>query len=126
MSESAEQKAIIAWFRAEYPEYSMCLRVSQSGRRSGTSKRAAIAWAAQVAMGAVKGESDICISLPRGGFGSLLIEHKAEDSKHDTSPSQLDYIQSHNAVGNCAIVTRGVEAAKAAIRQYMNNDKMRD
>jgi hypothetical protein len=77
-------------------------------------------------MGAVKGESDICIMLPRGGFGSLVIEHKAEGSRHVTSPSQIAYIQTHNAVGNCAIVTRGVEAAKAAIRQYMNNDNMRD
>lgn len=119
MSETEEHKAIVAWFRSQYPEYALCLRVSQSGRRSGSSKRAAMAWAAQVAMGAVQGESDIAINLPRGGFGSLMLEHKAEGAKHTASPAQIRYIEHHNAVGNCAVVTRGIEMAKAAITQYM-------
>lgn len=70
-------------------------------------------------MGGITGESDIAILLKRGEFGSLLIEHKAEKGQHKTTPAQLEYIQHHNAVGNCAVVTRGVEMAKAAIRQYM-------
>lgn len=128
MSESDEQRAIVAWFRAEYPEFAKCLRVSQSEGQKGGGRKAAIGWSKRVAMGVVKGESDIAILLPRGGFGSLLVEHKADGSKHTTSEDQIDYINHHNSasVGNCAIVTRGVDMAKAAIRQYMNNDKTDD
>lgn len=123
MSESDEQREIVAWFRSEYPQYAMCLRVSQSEGKKGGGRSAAIAWSKRTAMGVVKGESDIAILLPRGGFGSLLIEHKAEKGQHKTTEAQLAYIQHHNAVGNCAVVTRGVEFAKAAIRQYMAGNK---
>lgn len=119
MTESDEQKAIVAWFRTEYPDYALCLRVSQSGGYRGAGRKGAIRTAQVAAMGGITGESDIAILLKRGEFGSLLIEHKAEKGQHKTTPAQLEYIQHHNAVGNCAVVTRGVEMAKAAIRQYM-------
>ena len=119
MTESDEQKAIVAWFRTEYPDYALCLRVSQSGGYRGAGRKGAIRTAQVAAMGGITGESDIAILLKRGEFGSLLIEHKAENGQHKTTPAQLEYIRHHNAVGNCAVVTRGVEMAKAAIRQYM-------
>ena len=109
----------MSWFRATYPDLTRCLRVSQSGRRSGGSRRAAIAWSSQVSQGAVLGESDIAILLPRGKFGSLLIEHKAQGSKHPTSEDQLAYVEFHCKIGNCAVVTRGIEAAKTAIQTYL-------
>lgn len=119
MSEAIEQKEIVAWFRTEYPEYARCLRVSTSGLNYGSGARAARIVNHVRSQGVVEGESDIAILLKRGEFGSLLIEHKAEKGQHKTTPAQLEYIQHHNAVGNCAVVTRGVEMAKAAIRQYM-------
>ena len=119
MTETDEQKAIVAWFRAEYPDYALCLRVSQSGGYRGAGRKGAIRTAQVAAMGGITGESDIAILLKRGGFGSLLIEHKADGSKHTTSDAQLEYIRHHNAVGNCAVVTRGIEQAQATIRQYM-------
>jgi len=120
VSETDEQKAIVAWFRAEYPEYALCLRVSQSGGYRGAGRKGAIRTAQIASMGGITGESDIAILLRRGQYGSMLIEHKAEGSKHPTSPAQLEYIQHHNACGNCAVVTRGIEMAQAAIRQYMD------
>jgi hypothetical protein len=119
MSESAEQKQIVAWFRQAYPEYAMSLRVSQSGGYRGKGRTGAIRSAQVTAMGGITGESDIAILLKRGGFGALLIEHKAEDSQHTASKAQLDYIRYHNAIGNCAVVTRGVGMAMGAIKQYM-------
>lgn len=119
MSEAAEQKEIVSWFRTEYPDYALCLRVSQSGGYRGTGRKGAIRTAKIAAMGGITGEADIAILLRRGEFGSLLIEHKAEGGKHKTTPEQLEYIRHHNAVGNCAVVTRGVDMAKAAIAQYM-------
>ena len=122
-TEAEEQREIVRWFRETYPEYALCLRVSQSGGYRGAGRKGAIRTAQIAAMGGITGESDIAILLPRGGFGSLLIEHKAEKGQHKTTEAQLAYIQHHNAVGNCAVVTRGVEFAKAAIRQYMAGDK---
>lgn len=119
MSESDEVRELVAWFRDKYPDYAMCLRVSQSEGKKGGNRSAAIAWSKRVAMGVVKGESDIAILLPRGSFGSLLIEHKAAEGTHKATKEQLEYIRHHNAIGNCAVVTRGVEMAQAAIDQYM-------
>lgn len=119
MSESTEHKEVVAWFRSQYPEYARSLRVSQSGRRSGSSKRAAMAWAAQVAHGAVTGEADISILLKRGEYGSLVMEFKAGDGMYQPTQLQRDYISYHEEVGNCAVICRGVDIAKAAIKQYM-------
>lgn len=119
MSEAAEQMEIVAWFRAEYPEYARCLRVSLAGLNFGSGAKAGRMAAWVRSQGITAGESDIAVLLKRGEFGSLLIEHKAGDGNHKTSDAQLGYIQFHNAVGNCAVVTKGVDMAKAAIRQYM-------
>ena len=119
MSESTEHKEVVAWFRSQYPEYARSLRVSQSGRRSGSSKRAAMAWAAQVAHGAVLGEADIAILLPRGPYGCLMMEYKASDSMYQPTQVQRDYIDYYNEVGNLGLICRGVDIAKAAIKQYM-------
>jgi len=119
MSETAEQKIIVKWFRTQYPEYAMCLRVSQSGGYRGSGRKGAIRTALITAMGGVTGESDIAILIKRGDFGSLLIEHKKDDAIRGATDAQLEYIQFHNRIGNCAVVTKGIDMAKAAIVQYM-------
>lgn len=119
MTETKEQKIIVKWFRETYPEYVHCLRVSLAGFNFGSGLRAAKMVNHMRSLGVEDGESDILIALRRGEFGSLVIEHKAEGSMHTTSDAQLVYIKKHNETRNCAVVTRGVEAAKAAITQYM-------
>lgn len=119
MSEAIEQKEIVRWFCTEYPEYARSVRVSLAGLNFGSGPRAARMVNHVRSQGVVKGEADIVIALPRPPFGALVIEHKAGDGYHPTSPEQLGYIQYHNAIGNCAVVTKGVDMAKAAIRQYM-------
>ena len=123
MNESAEQKEIVKWFRETWPEHSKALRVSQFGNDRGAvrGKRAAIRTAKAKGQGAVVGESDIAIVLPRGKFGALLIEHKAGEGTHKVTEAQQAYIDYHNANGNCACSTKGIEAAKAAIRIYMES-----
>ena len=121
MSEDDEQKEIVRWFRTRYPEHAMSLRVSQSGGFRGKGRTGAIRTARLTAMGAVTGESDIAILLPKGGYGALLIEHKAEGSAHTATTAQQEYIDYHNSIGNLAIITRGVHVATAAIEQYMGS-----
>jgi len=118
-SEATEQREVVAWFRETYPEFAHCLRVSLAGLNFGSGQRAARMVNHVRAQGVHPGESDILLALPRGGYGSLVIEHKAEGSAHKASPEQLQYIEMHNLSGNCACVTRGVGAAKAAIITYM-------
>lgn len=123
MSETEEQKIIVKWFRETWPQHSRSLRVSQFGNHRGNSRKAAaIRTARSVGQGAVVGESDIGICLPRGGYGSLFVEHKAEEGTHKTTPEQHEYIEYHNNNGNCACVTKGVDGAKAAIWAYMQGE----
>ena len=119
MTEAEEQKAIVKWFRATYPQYSACVRVSLSGLNFGSGQRAARMVNHVRSQGVIKGESDLAILLPRQGYGSLLLEHKAEGAAHTVTPEQQDYLDHHNAIGNCAVSTRGIEAAKAAIIAYI-------
>jgi len=122
MSESQEQRRIVSWFRETYPEYAHCLRISLAGLNFGSGQRAARMVNHIRAQGVHPGEADILIALPRGGKGSLVIEHKAAGSSYKATPEQDQYIDRHNQVGNTAIITRGVDAAKAAIIAYMAGD----
>ena len=123
MSEASEQREIVSWFREVYPDYAHCLRVSLAGLNFGSGPRAARMVNHVRAQGVHPGESDMLIACPRGGFGSLVIEHKASNTKYGASVEQIQYIQRHNATNNCAVVTRGVDAAKAAIISYMESDE---
>lgn len=117
--EEAEQAEIVRWFRDTYPEYSRSLRVSLAGLNFGSGRRGAIMTNSIRSQGVVEGEADLLIAVPRGGFGSLVIEHKADEAMRGATGKQLEYIQYHNAVGNCGVVTKGLDMAKAAITQYM-------
>ena len=122
MSEAAEQREIVRWFREQYPEYAMCLRVSLAGLNFGAGPKAARMVNHIHGQGIHPGEADLLIALKRGGYGALVIEHKAEGSRHQATPEQIQYIDRHSSIGNCAIITRGVDAAKAAIISYMAGD----
>lgn len=120
MTESDEQKAIVSWFRNTYPDHVRSLRVSMGGVNFGYGAKAARKQAMMRSQGVVDGEADIAILLPRNGYGALLIEHKAGGSDHKASPEQREYLEYHMKVGNCAVVTRGIDMAITAIRVYMD------
>jgi hypothetical protein len=123
VSESDEHKAIIRYFRERYPEHHLALRVSANGIHRGRGPSAMRRIAKEKAHGFVTGEADIAILLPRGGFGCLLIEHKSDEAMKGATEAQLNYIQYHNANGNCAAVTKGVDMAIAAIDIYMQAER---
>ena len=120
MSEWTEQKEAVDWFKATWPEHEKSIRLSLNGINLGGGKKAAMIINQAKAQGLVLGESDLAILLPRGGFGSLLIEHKADGSGHNVSDIQQDYLDYHNDIaGNCAVSTKGLPALMAAILAYM-------
>lgn len=122
MTEAEEHKRIVQHFRTAYPEHERALRVSLAGLNFGSGPKAARMVNHVRSQGVVSGEADILIALPRHGFGSLVIEHKAAGSAHKATADQIGYVEYHNTNGNCACITRGVDAAIKAIDQYMAGD----
>jgi hypothetical protein len=90
-----------------------------AGMNYGSGKRGAIMAKHVRSQGVVDGESDLLFAVPKGEFGSLVLEHKAETSKHPISDDQMAYNHYHNEIGNCGIITKGIDAAKTAISIYM-------
>jgi hypothetical protein len=119
MTETEEQKEIVELFRARWPHYAHCLRVSLAGINLGPGPKAARMVNYMHSMGVTDGEADLLLALPRHGYGSLVLEHKALESSHKASVGQQKYIGLHNATGNCAILTRGVEHAMQVITAYI-------
>ena len=119
MSEAAEQRELVKWFRETWPEHEKSLRVSMSGMNYGSGQRGAMLARHVKSQGVVKGEADIAILLKRGEFGCMVIEHKSDEAMRGATEAQLEYIRYHNEIGNCAVVTKGVDMAKFAIQQYM-------
>jgi len=116
--ESNEQAEVISWFRETYPEHTKSLRSSMNGLpRHG--RQGSILWNIMKQQGCQKGEPDFMLVLPRGRFGALVIEHKADGQAHKVTPEQAEHLTYHNYMGNCAVSTRGIEAFKAAIITYM-------
>lgn len=118
-NEWQEQRTIVAWYKEQWPEHTQALRVSMNGLNLGGGRKAAIMISQMRAQGMIDGEADIAILLPRGGYGSLIIEHKADESAHTVSDAQAAYLDYHLEAGNCALSTRGIEEAKMAIKNYM-------
>lgn len=118
MSETREQIDVTNWFKGKWPEHVASLRPSMNGL-SRRGRAGAILWNSMKALGASTGDADFAILLPKGGYGCFLAEHKAADSSHKLTPAQIEYIEYHNRIGNCAVSTRGTDALKAAIESYM-------
>ena len=121
MSEWHEQRDIVKWYKETWPEHSQALRVSMNGINLGGGQRAAIMIKQMRAQGMVDGEADIAILIPKPPFGCLILEHKASDSAHKLTEEQGTYLEYHNSIGNCAAMTKGIDAAKAAITTYMES-----
>jgi len=120
MSESSEQRELVKWFRETWPEYEKSLRVSMSGMNYGSGQRGAMLARHVKSQGVVKGEADIAIMLKRGTFGCMVIEDKSDEAMRGATAAQMEYIDYHRSIGNCAIITKGVDMAKLAIQQYMD------
>ena len=118
MAETKQQIEIVKWFRSTYPEYEHSVIPSMNGlsRRGAAGAKQ---WSQSKAMGASEGDPDMLIAACKGGCGGLFIELKAEGSDHTLSKLQEERLEYHRRRGYEAISVRGVEAAKAAIRVYM-------
>jgi len=103
-----------------YPKYAKALRVSMNGVSfGGGRRRAAMAWNKAKGQGAVPGEADIVILVPRGGYGALVVEHKGQGMNRKLSEEQIEYLGFHNLIGNRAESTRGLDELIAVVDDYL-------
>lgn len=121
--ESAEQKSFVEWMKVTHPGLIRCLRVSMTAITATLgSRRGAILKSQMKSQGVQFGEADIALCIPRGRYGSLVIEHKGERMPRKTTKEQQEYLDFHNAHGNLAISTRGLPELILAADSYLNED----
>lgn len=113
--EADEQKMLFEWAEyAEvlYPELQLMYHIVNEGRRSYRSG------AELRKQGMKAGVPDICLPVPRGGFGALYIEMKRAKGGR-VSDAQDWWIEKLNAAGNLAVICHGFEEAKEIIMRYI-------
>ena len=117
--EADEQQLLFEWAEyAEvlYPELELMYHCPNEGKRSiygGYKLRK---------QGMKAGVPDICLPVPRGGYGALYIEMKRVKGGK-VSEAQKWWIDKLNAAGNLAVVCHGFDEAKDAILAYLQKTK---
>lgn len=126
-TENAEQAALFQWAEVasgRYPELKLLHAIANGGKRDGRTA------AVLQRTGVKPGVPDICLPVPKGGYGALYIELKRLQGGA-VSANQRVWINRLNANGNKAVVCNGWVAAKNEIEKYLEgndhvgNDKQR-
>lgn len=108
MSEAEEQTAVIEYCDLRsIPVYHIPNERKCSGRQGASLKR----------QGVRPGIPDLCVPLPRGGYGALYIEMKAEGGK--ITEEQVGWIHRLREYGNMAAVCYGSRNAIDLIELYL-------
>lgn len=120
--EGVEQAVLIRWLYGEQQRggpvgqaYAHTYHVPNGGQRS---KKTAADLKRQ---GVKAGVSDLVVKLARGGWHGLYIEFKATPPHHAaTAKSQREWLALAEEEGYCAVLARGLEEARAVLREYMS------
>ena len=114
-TEAQEQEALFAWAdraAGRMPELALLYHITNGGSRNLIEARKL------KGQGVRKGVPDICLPVPRRGFGALYIELKrVRDGV--VSEDQRGWIEALNRAGNRAVVCYGWDEAREAIVQYL-------
>lgn len=111
-SESHQQAACVAWFRAQYPEYSLLLyAVPNGGKRSGRE-------AAQfVREGVLSGVPDLVLAVPKNEYHGLYIEQKVKGNT--TTDNQRLVMHALTLQGYKCAVVFSIEEFQQVITEYL-------
>lgn len=111
-SESQQQAECVAWFRAQYPEYSLLLyAVPNGGHRS--KKTASI----MKHEGQLSGVPDLVLAVPANGYHGLYIEQKKRGNK--PTENQLHVMAALTAQGYKCEVVYSTEEFQQVITEYL-------
>lgn len=115
VNESQIQQSCINWFKAQYPRLwqdGVLFHIANEGVRLGGSGNRA------KKEGLVRGVADLCLAMPRKGFGALYIELKKPGCYQ--RPSQKTWQESMERHGNKYVVVKSVESFMRVIQEYLN------
>ena len=116
MSEHDEQKAVVQWFRLQYPQYAWLLFSTPNGG----ARHPAVAGKLK-AEGVRAGVFDLFLMIARRGAHGLWIEMKTE--KGVLSEHQKRFQADAIAQGYAAVVCYGFDMARGAIEEYLRSSE---
>lgn len=116
--ESRIQQQCVAWFRAQYPAYSMLL-VHPINEGSGHSRTDRMRQTIHKAEGAVAGVSDLLFFIPSKTYHGLCLEFKTAKGKQ--SQAQKDFQQMMESAGHKYVIVKRFEEFQAQMRDYMDD-----
>lgn len=106
------QVMCVEWFRAAYPDNRLDLfAIGNGGRRD------AVTGAMLKREGVTAGVADLCLAIPRHGFGCLFVEMKTRTGKQEES--QIAFERSTTRAGNKYVVCRSLTEFRETINDYM-------
>jgi hypothetical protein len=118
MTENQEQAALFEWAKLsewKHPELKLLHAIPNGGLRDARTA------AVLQRTGVKPGVPDICLPVPKGGYGALYIELKRLQGGA-VSANQRVWINRLNANGNKAVVCKGWVAAKNEIEKYLEGN----
>jgi len=123
MSEHDQTKAVVAWFKRQYPKHAECLVGSANGSHiAGKRYQRKNKMDKLKAEGLKPGASDFFIAVPRSGKHGLWVEMKdVKLTWCSVKKNQREHMDLMNLMGYEAIWCAGADVAIAAIKVYMND-----
>lgn len=118
-TENQEQKALFQWIRLQPEIKKIAYSIPNGATLAGNSNKRAIQMNMLKGTGLLLGCPDICIPLPRNGYGALYVELKVE-SGGKVSDNQKNCIEALIRAGNCCHVANGAEHAIEIIEGYLS------
>lgn len=114
-SESEIQQECIRWFKEHYPQLAqegMLFHIANEGIRLGGMG------ARFKREGVVKGVADLCLAIPKHGYGALYIEMKRKGTYQ--RPEQRAWQQAVERYGSKYVVCRSREEFALEINRYLS------
>lgn len=118
-TENQEQKKLFQWIRLQPEIKHIAYSVPNGAQLAGTGSKRAIQMNLLKGTGLLLGCPDVCLALPRSGYGALYIELKVK-SGGKVSESQKNTISSLIKAGNKVVVCNGADEAISIIRDYLS------
>jgi hypothetical protein len=120
MSEKTEQKALVAWFRYQYPKAKI-IAIPNAQKFLGKAKNIYSMINSMKAEGFEVGVSDLFIAYPVNGFSGMWLEMKDIGKDYNNvTQAQKEFIFNMKLAGYYADWAPGFEVARKIIISYMS------
>ena len=120
-SEHQIQASLFDWAKLAcraYPELRLLYAIPNGFHAAGRSPGERARHVARMKSEGMKsGVPDVCLPVPRGGFGALYLEHKSDQGS--VSDAQVQWIEELSAAGNKCVVSRSFAESRDTIVSYL-------